>query len=163
MTIPSATLSSPSHTGTSSFSGPLSLAAAASLSSPNIRVINTGDGRSGCPAAFISCTASPGKDLIVQTFTLNVASYVFTTAAIYRDQGITDGTRSDLVIVVDGTETSIIMTSRNQITYSTSWGGYLGAGSHTIMLSNRAGCCCATGVTWGCGTNHGQIVTMLLG
>jgi hypothetical protein len=120
---------------------------------PGARVIETRDGRAGCPGAQAANT-----DLITQSFTLTAATAVRVFGNIIAS---TTG-RHDLYLLVDGVERDRTLASPNGVG-GDPWVGMqvetvqnLAAGAHAVALRG-------TGVdTYGCGGQWGHLSTIIL-
>jgi len=151
-----ATTAAATFNAVTQFNNNVNLGTTVRFISPNVYIMYTPDVRSGCSPAFVSCT----ETLISQSFTFNVQSYVHATYMMYRSVPTTG--RSDLSFQLDNVEVSVCITSIGPQSYSGTWSGTVAAGTHTLALNNR-GCCCTSGVQWGCGAVHGQISTVVMG
>lgn len=128
------------------------------------RIIETKDGRSGCPPS-----AARGSTLISHSFTVSNTARIWTHGRIifYGPAAGNYGpaSRADFDLVVAG---SVVKRALNNIMYTdgtipsnweeldATWMGTLGAGTHTIYMAGQNGASC-----WGCGTAWGQLTTVI--
>lgn len=123
------------------------------------RVIETKDTRAGCPG-----TASAGTTLISQTFTIDNSCVYWTHGRIIFNSASAGKNRADFLLQINGaTVKEALDTATNSSGQNTGWEeldatfmGTLASGTHTISMVGANGSNC-----WGCGTDWGQITTIV--
>jgi hypothetical protein len=123
------------------------------------RIIDTRDTRAGCPGA-----AAAGSTLISQTITVGNPAVYWTHGRIIFNAGSAGKSRADFLININGTSVkSALDTALNSNGALATWEeldatvmGTLTAGTHTISMIAANGSNC-----WGCGTDWGQLITLV--
>ena len=123
------------------------------------RIVEVRDTRAGCPG-----TLADGGLIMSTTFTVSNPCIYFTHGRVIFNAGSRGGVRADFNIRVNG---SIVKYALDTATFNNganggweeldgTYSGTLAAGTHTIEVYGGNGANC-----WGCGTDWGQMQTLI--